>query len=157
MDGYLLVKTLHILSATVLFGTGLGIAFFFFASHFRGDDPLARLGAARSTVRADFLFTLPAVIVQPLSGAWLVWRAGYDWTDYWLVATYALYALAGVCWVPVVAIQIRLKRLAERKAAGEAIDEALYARLYGWWFALGWPAFLALVAVFWLMVAKPTW
>lgn len=156
MDLYFLLRTLHIVSATILFGTGLGIAFFFFAGQ-RAPDAAARMFAARATVRADFMFTLPAVILQPVTGILLILLVGHDWTDFWLVASYALYLLAGACWVPVVFIQIALRNLAVRRAAGETIDEARYARLYRWWFALGWPAFIGLVAIFWLMVAKPGW
>ena len=86
MDLYSFVKTLHVLSAAVLFGTGAGIAYFMLMGHLSG-VPAARRFAAATTVRADFLFTLPAVIVQPLSGAWLVWQGGFDWSDRWLVAT----------------------------------------------------------------------
>ena len=156
MDSYLLVKTLHIISATILFGTGAGIAnFFLFANLSR--DVAARRFAAAMTVRADFMFTLPAVIIQPLSGFWLVWKAGFAWNDYWLVCAYALYALAGICWVPVVLIQIRMKQMREREASGEAIDRTAYRRLFRLWFALGWPAFGGLIAVFFLMVFKPSW
>ncbi len=155
MDTYILVKTVHILSAVVLFGTGLGTAFFFWSA--RDADDAARLYAARTTVRADFLFILPAVIVQPLTGAWLVWRGGFDWTDFWLVSTYGLYALAGLCWVPVVWIQMRMARMTEAKIAGASFDAAAYRRLWRLWFALGWPAFGGLMLVFFLMVARPAW
>ena len=156
MDLYSLVKTLHILSATIVFGTGIGIAnFMFFGS--RSRVPVERAFAARMTVKADFLFTLPSVIIQPLSGAWLVWHGGFRWDDYWLVVTYGLYLLAALCWVPVVFIQIRMKRLLEASARGEAIDEAAYVRLFRNWFILGWPGFGGLVVLFWLMVTKPTW
>jgi uncharacterized membrane protein len=130
MDAYTLVKTLHILSATILFGTGLGTAFFFWSAR-HGDD-MARLYAARTTVRADFLFTLPAVVVQPATGAWMIVRAGYDPGALWLGVTFALYLLAG-----------------------GAFDAARYERLRRIWFALGWPAFGAVIAIFFLMVAKP--
>ena len=156
MDSYLLVKTIHIVSAAILFGTGIGIAHFMFFGH-RSGVPVEQAFAARMTVRADFLFTLPAVIVQPLSGAWLVWRGGFAWGDYWLVLSYAFYILAGLCWIPVVAIQIRMKTMLEARARGGAFDKDGYARLFRWWFALGWPAFGGIVIVFWLMVAKPTW
>src|SRR4028119_675826 len=92
--------TLPMLSATVLFGTGAGIAFFMLKGQMSG-VPAARRFSAATTVTADFLFTLPAVIIQPLSGAWLVWRGGFDATDRWLVITYGLYLLAGLCWLPV--------------------------------------------------------
>ena len=143
------------MSATVLFGTGLGIAFFFWSAR-RGDDQ-ARLFAARATVRADFIFTLPAVILQPITGAALIGKGGLDAGQAWLVASYALYVGAGVCWVPVVWLQIRMKRMLEMKVAGGEFDESAFERLRRIWFLLGWPAFLGLVAVFWLMVTKPGW
>jgi uncharacterized membrane protein len=154
MDPFLLVETLHIISAAVLFGTGLGTAFFMFRSRY-AQALEARLQAARTTVLADHLFTAPAVIVQPATGAFLVWQAGYGWTETWLVWTYGLYVLAGACWLPVVAIQIRLKRmLAHSLATGEPLPAA-YDRLLQVWFVLGWPAFLGLLVIFSLMVAKP--
>lgn len=154
MDWYLTVKTVHILSSTVLFGTGLGIAFFMFRSLFT-DHPQERYYATRNTVLADYLFTLPAVIIQPLSGAWLVWKSGYQWTDAWLVWTYALYILAGLCWLPVVWIQHRLKQLAADALRNETALPDSYHRLFGYWMLLGWPAFAGLVTIFFLMVFKP--
>jgi uncharacterized membrane protein len=138
-----------------LFGTGLGIAFFFWSAR-RADDA-ARLFAARATVRADFIFTLPAVILQPFTGAWLIAKAGFDPDASWLVASYALYVVAGLCWLPVVWLQIRMKRMLETKAAGGHFDSASFERLRRTWFLLGWPAFVGLIIVFWLMVAKPAW
>lgn len=101
MDVYVIIKTMHIISAAVLFGTGLGIAFFFFFAN-RDTDLATRFFAARMTVLADFLFTLPAVILQPLTGFWLIYHAGYGWSETWLVATYIIYIIAGLCWLPVV-------------------------------------------------------
>jgi uncharacterized membrane protein len=119
--------------------------------------PAARYFAARSTVLADFLFTLPAVILQPLTGFWLIEHSGFRWNEPWLLATYALYLAAGACWVPVVFIQIRLRALAEAGRATPEAPSADYLRLFRWWFILGWPAFIGLVLVFFLMVLKPTW
>lgn len=154
MDFYTLVKTLHIVTSTVLFGTGMGIAFFMFRAHFTADIG-QKLFATRNTVLADSLFTLPAVIVQPLSGAWLIWQGGYDWHSKWLLVTYALYIVAGLCWVPVVWIQIELRRMLVAAHEQDAPLPERYDRLFKTWFALGWPAFLALVVVFYMMVAKP--
>ncbi len=156
MDLYFLVKTLHIVSATIVFGTGIGIANFMFFGH-RSRSAQERPFAARMTVKADFLFTLPSVIIQPASGAWLIWQGGFRWDDYWLVLTYGLYLLAGACWVPVVLIQMRMKTMLEAKLRGEAFDDAAYNQLFRIWFALGWPAFGSLIVIFWLMVSKPTW
>ncbi|KZC20501.1 MULTISPECIES: DUF2269 family protein [Rhodanobacter] len=153
-DAYALLKTVHILSSTLLFGTGLGTAFFFWLTH-RSGQPAAIAVAARLTVRADTLFTTPAVIVQPLSGYLLMRLLGFDWHTPWLQAAAALYLLAGACWLPVVWLQWRACRLADAALRdGTALPPA-YHRCMRIWFALGWPAFLAVLATFWLMVAKP--
>ena len=154
MDIYLIIKTIHIISAAVLFGTGLGIAFFMLSSRFT-DDAGQKFFAARFTVIADTVFTLPAVILQPTTGLWLVWQGGYDWSAPWLIATYILYAVAGLCWLPVVWIQIRIRHIAMIAAQSGTPLPPAYDRLFRIWFALGWPAFTALIAVFFLMVAKP--
>lgn len=154
MDWYLAIKFVHIISSTVLFGTGLGIAFFMFRSRFT-DDLQHRYYAASNTVMADYLFTMPAVIVQPLTGAWLVWKSGYNWSDSWLVWTYVLYLLAGACWLPVVWIQYQLKTLAsDALLKGTELPDRYY-RLFRNWVLLGWPAFASLILVFFLMVFKP--
>lgn len=151
---YGVIKTLHILSSTVLFGTGMGTAFQMWAAHRRGDvHVLAAVN--RQVVLADWCFTTPAVIVQPLTGLWLVHLANFDPWAPWLVLTYALYLLAGACWLPVVFIQLRLARMAEAAAATGTPLPDNYWRLYCIWFWLGWPAFGGLVVVFWLMVTKP--
>nr|WP_277622750.1 DUF2269 family protein [Sphingomonas telluris] len=122
-----------------MFGTGIGTAFFFWSSC--NADDAARLFAARTTVRADYFFTLPAVVLQPLTGAWMIARAGFEWSDRWLLLSYALYLLAGLCWLPVVWLQIRMCRMLEAKVAGDAFYEARFESLRRRWFALGWPAF----------------
>jgi uncharacterized membrane protein len=154
MNVYLLLKTVHILSATLLFGTGLGTAFFMWFTH-RSGEVTAIARVARLTVLADWIFTTPAVIVQPLSGFALMHIAGYDGRQAWLQLALALYVLAGACWIPVVLLQRRARDLAVRAAReGHELPEA-YRRAMRWWFALGWPAFAAVLATFWLMVAKP--
>jgi uncharacterized membrane protein len=154
MDLYAIVKTLHIVSAAILFGTGIGIAFFMVASRY-ARNAHERFYAARFTVLADYIFTAPAVILQPLTGIWLIANGGYDPAAFWLKATYVLYIIVGACWLPVVWIQIQLRRIAADSAAsGESLPPR-YHRLFNIWFALGWPAFLSLLAIFWLMVEKP--
>jgi len=154
MTLYFLVKWFHILSATVLFGTGLGTAFQMWTAH-RSGDTRAVATVARNTVRADFLFTTPAVIVQPLTGFVLIRMTGADLWASWLIAAYALYILVGACWLPVVALQIRVRDLATAAAIEGAPLGAEYRRAMRLWFALGWPAFAGVLAIFWLMVAKP--
>ena len=154
-DPYPWVKLVHVLSATLLFGTGLGTAFHLWLAHL-GGDVRAIAGAARSTVIADFLFTSPAALIQPATGAWLVALDGLDPLASWLVAVYALYLLIGACWLPVVHLQLRVRVLAAEAARdGTALPDE-YHRLMRRWFLLGWPAFSAILAIFWLMVAKPT-
>jgi uncharacterized membrane protein len=151
---YEIVKTVHILSATVLFGAGLGIAWFMHRAN-SSEDAATIAATARNVVLADALFILPAVIVQPVSGFWLVDMVGYSPAETWLMCTYGLYLLAGACWLPVVWLQIRMRDLAATAAAGSAPLPALYRRYARTWFALGWPAFMAVVLIVYLMVAKP--
>lgn len=155
MDLYLLVKTLHILSASVIFGTGMGIAFFMLAAHLKGALP-TRLFNAKMTVLADYCFTLPAVIIQPLSGFWLVYEGGYHYSETWLLLTYALYVLVGIFWIPVVFIQIRLRNILQYAKDQNAALPPSYNKLMKSWFILGWPAFFSIIAIFYLMVARPT-
>lgn len=151
---YLVAKWLHVLSSTVLFGTGLGSAYYmFFASRTRD----ARVAAAvvRHVVRADWWFTATTIVFQPLSGAWLIHLAGYPWTSRWIVWSVLLYLLAGACWLPVVWMQIRMRDMATDADLRGAPLPPRYSHYLRWWVSLGVVAFLALVAVFWLMVAKP--
>ncbi len=153
MDDYLLLKTIHVVSATILFGTGLGTAFHMWMSHLSGSVP-AIVVAARNTVIADFLFTTPAVIVQPVTGVMMAVQAGFPLTEGWLLVSIGLYVLTGACWLPVVWLQMRMHRLARAALAdGTALPDRYYR--YAWiWFGLGWPAFGAVLAIFYLMVFK---
>ena len=154
VDPYLLAKWLHILSSTVLFGTGIGTAFqMVWAMHTGRVETVHSV--ASGVVVADWIFTTPAGIVQPLTGLWLIYLAGYGLFEPWLVVTYLLYALAFACWFPVVKFQIRIRDLAAQALAdGSPLPEDV-RRLYRIWFVLGWPAFAALITVFWLMISKP--
>lgn len=154
MTAYEIVKTIHILSAAVLFGTGLGTAWFMWRAN-RSGDVAAIAVTAGNVVLADWLFTAPAVIVQPLSGLWLIHIAGYGLTESWLLWTYVLYALAAGCWLPVVWLQMRMRELATAAHASDAALPPEYHALARVWFALGWPAFLAVIGIVHLMVAKP--
>lgn len=154
MDSYLIAKTLHIISSTVLFGFGAGTAWYFWNAHLTRDPAtIAKVGAM--VVRADWIFTGSSGIVQPASGLWLVHLAGYRLDSSWLVLTFFLYGLAFACWVPVVWLQIKAQKLAAAALAEGGTLGSDYERTMRLWFALGWPAFLGLTAVFWLMVAKP--
>jgi len=153
MSVYLLIRMAHFLGACVLLGTGAGIAFFMLMAH-RTRDPRLIAHTAQIVVVADLVFTATAVVLQPITG-WLMARIlGYPLRG-WIGAALILYVITGLCWLPVVAIQIRLRDLARAAAdAGEALPP-LYDRLFQIWVALGVPAFAAVLGIVWLMVARP--
>ncbi|MBV8379268.1 MAG: DUF2269 domain-containing protein [Paucibacter sp.] len=155
MNAYLAVKTLHVISSVLLVGTGFGSAFYLFFANRSGSLP-AQAVVARLVVRADLWFTTPAVIVQPLSGFWMAHQAGWPLSTPWLACGIALYLLAGACWLPVLWLQLQLAAMAEASVAASTPLPARYARLARWWEGLGYPAFAAMLAVFYLMVAKPS-
>jgi uncharacterized membrane protein len=153
-DLYLWLKWAHIVSSTVLFGMGAGIAFFFLRAQRTGDvRVIAAVG--REVVIADAIFTASAVILQPLTGFAMAVLAGYPLFVGWLRWSIVLYVLIGACWLPVVGLQIRMRNLAIRAAEEGTSLPAAYFRCYRWWFALGWPGFIGVLIVFYLMVAKP--
>jgi uncharacterized membrane protein len=154
MDLYALLKIAHVVGATVLLGTGAGIAFFMLMAH-RTRDPALIAHTAGIVVLADTVFTASAVILQPLTGAALAHWAGYPLLSGWIGASLVLYVVAGLCWLPVVWIQIRLRDLAHRAATTGAPLPERYVRLFRLWFALGFPAFAAVLGIVWLMVVKP--
>ncbi len=151
---YLLLKYIHILSSTLLFGTGLGTAFHGYLA-FRTKDPRIVAAVGRSVILADWLFTAPAVIVQPVTGVTMALLASIPLTQGWLLLSIALYGLVGVCWLPVVRLQIQLRRIAKASLDSGAPLPRLYFRYLRYWFILGWPAFAAVLAIFYLMVFKP--
>jgi uncharacterized membrane protein len=151
---YLVVKWVHVLSSTLLFGTGLGSAFYmFFASLTRDARVVATV--ARYVVIADWVFTTPTIILQPLSGWYLMRLLGLPLETRWIAISIGLYFLAGACWLPVVWMQIRMRDMARGAVATGTELPAGYFRLLWYWVALGIVAFLSLVVVFYLMVAKP--
>lgn len=153
MDTYLLVRWIHILSATLLFGTGLGSAFYMWHADKSG-NPQVIATVARNVVLADWLFTTPAVIIQPMSGLWLMSTRGYALSEPWILLSLMLFALAGACWLPVVWLQIQMRHLAEAAVRTQTALDARYHRYMRGWFLLGWPAFAAVLVIFGLMVFK---
>jgi uncharacterized membrane protein len=154
MSWYLFIKWLHIVSSTILFGTGIGIAFFKWITDRSGDVHAIRLSSER-TVLADWLFTTPAVIAQPLSGLALAHLAGFPVMSGWLAWSVGGYVIAGACWLPVVWLQLKMRAVARAADDAGAPLPALYWHYARAWFWLGVPAFVALLGVYWLMVAKP--
>jgi uncharacterized membrane protein len=151
---YLTVKLLHILGATVILGTGAGIAFFMLMAHLTADA--AFIGrTARVVVVADWLFTATAVLAQPVSGYVLMRLTGAEFTESWIAVSLALYAVAGIFWLPVIWMQARMRDLALAAAATDAPLPAQYHRLFRLWFLCGFPGFGAVLGILVLMVAKP--
>lgn len=151
---YFVLVYLHVIGATVLLGTGAGIAFFMLVAHLR-KDPAVIAGVAGIVVLADFVFTATAVIIQPITGFLLARFLGYPILDGWIALSLLLYVFTGAFWLPVVWMQIRMRDLANAAVArGEPLP-ATYHRLFRWWFAFGFPAFFAVLAIFWLMITRP--
>jgi uncharacterized membrane protein len=152
MTGYESLKLLHILGTALLLGTGMGSAFFLLAAYWSRDVGAIRVTASNVIV-ADWLFTVPAVVVQPVTGALLMRRLGLPFDSAWFVAVATLYVTAGCCWLPAVAIQRSLRDLARAAPTYEALP-ARFHRLMRWWIGLGVPAFTAVTAIVVLMVAR---
>ena len=152
---YLALKYLHVIGAAVLLGTGAGIAFFMLRAHLTGEAAVIA-AVARIVVLADFLFTATAVLAQPITGIALAQQAGYSLNESWIVASIALYVLTGAFWIPVVWIQLQMRNLASAAASQGKPLQARYYQLFRIWFAFGFPAFAAVLVIFWLMISRPS-
>lgn len=154
MTLYFLVKYLHVLGAIVILGTGTGIAFFMLMAHLSGEAAfIAR--TAGVVVIADMLFTLSAVLLQPVTGGTLMWLSSTALTEGWLLTSLALYALAGLFWVPVIFMQIELRDVARAAVASTQPLPPRYFTVFRRWLLCGIPGFGAVMAILWLMIAKP--
>jgi uncharacterized membrane protein len=151
---YFLLKYLHVLGAAVLLGTGAGIAFFMLRAHLTGEAAVIA-AVARIVVLADLLFTATAVVAQPITGIALVHQAGYSLTDSWIMLSIVLYLVTGAFWLPVVWIQLQMRNLAIASARQGKPLPARYHTLFRIWFAFGFPAFGAVLTIFWLMISRP--
>lgn len=150
---YLVLKWIHILSSTILFGAGVGSAFHLFAATLRRRTAGIATGT-RNVVIADWLLTTPAAIVQPATGLWLVHKMGVPYSTGWIAWSLGLYAVAMACWLPVVWMQMRMRDIAAgAEDAGQPIPAA-YDRLFHRWVVLGFAAFFVFLLIFWLMVTK---
>ena len=151
---YFALKFLHVVGASVLLGTGAGIAFFMLLAH-RTGQPAVIAGVARIVVIADLVFTATAVVAQPVTGVLLARSVGYSLFEAWILWSIILYLVTGAFWLPVVWMQLRLRDLAIDAARRNAELPRAYHGLFRWWFAFGFPAFGAVIAIFWLMIARP--
>lgn len=148
------VRWLHVIGAAVLLGTGAGIAFFMMMAH-RSKDARAIAHVGASVVIADWIFTASAVVLQPITGAWLAYLLGWRLTEPWILLSLGLYVVTGGFWIPVIFMQKKMRDLARMSAeAGVHLPDE-YFRLYRRWFACGIPAFLAVLAIIALMIVRP--
>ncbi len=154
MTAYFLLKYVHVIGASVLLGTGAGIAFFMLRAHLTGDVGIIA-GVSRIVVVADYLFTATAVLLQPVTGIALATIRGYPLTDGWILLSLLLYVLIGAFWLPVVWMQVRMRNLARAALAANAPLPRQYHKLFRWWFSFGFPAFAGVLAIFWLMIRRP--
>jgi uncharacterized membrane protein len=150
---YIVVKWIHVISSTLLFGTGIGSAFYLLVASWRGDPHTVHF-VARHVVIADWLFTATSIVIQPLTGFYLAHLAHMPLASAWLRWSILLYVVAALCWLPVVWLQMRMRDVARDADIAAIALPAIYWRYFRWWLALGVPAFFALVAVFYLMVSK---
>ena len=153
MDSYSLLKLIHILSAVVVTGTGMGIAFFMVMAN-RSNNPQAIYVTAKTVILGDWIFTTPAIIAQLVSGILLMNKLNYSFSSIWFYWVIGLFVLIGICWLPVLRIQYRLKQLAEQSLESNQLEPA-FKRLMQLWTLLGIPTFVAILAIFYLMVFKP--
>lgn len=153
LENYFLLKMIHILSAVVIAGTGTGIAFFMYMAN-RSSNIAAIAVTARHVVLADWIFTAPAVVIQFVTGVFLMHKLGYSFSSTWFHVVIALFLFVGICWLPVLKIQYKLKSLAEASLVSGKLNQD-FKKLMKYWILLGIPAFTAILIIFWLMVFKP--
>ena len=149
------MKCLHIISSVLLVGTGFGSAFYLYFTH-RSGNQQAITEVIRLVVRADYWFTLPTIFLQPISGFAMLHLAHYPLNQTWILYTLALYGLAGACWIPVYFLQIRMEKIARNATLAQTDLPAIYWRYTKYWQILGYPAFAAMLVIYWLMVFKPS-
>lgn len=153
MDNYLIIKFIHIIAAVVVTGTGAGIAFFMLMAVHSKNEEVIRV-ISRYVVLADWIFTAPAVIIQMVSGLWLMYILNYSLTSLWFISVIGLFVLIGLCWLPVIVIQYKLRDLAN-PGSFKLKNNLDFKRLFKLWIILGGLAFSAIIIIFWLMIAKP--
>ncbi|KAA0182939.1 DUF2269 domain-containing protein [Cupriavidus cauae] len=151
---YMIVKWIHVVGSTLLFGTGVGSAFYLLAATLTRDSRAVAV-TSRHVVIADWLFTASTAILQPVTGYMLMRIANFSWELAWLRVSILLYVVAIACWLPVVWLQMRMRTVSAAAAGAQAPLPPAYWRYFRWWFALGVPALFSFLAIFYLMIAKP--
>lgn len=151
---YLWLKFFHVLSSTILFGTGIGTASTMVYSHMTRDTHVIA-ATTRYVVFADWIFTTTSAFIQPITGFWMMYLVGYSFTAFWIAGSIIGYVVAAFCWFPVVHFQMKMRDLAAKADAEKTALPETYYKYFKYWFILGWPAFISLIIVFYLMTNKP--
>jgi uncharacterized membrane protein len=151
---YLWIKFIHVISSTILFGTGIGTACVMFYAH-STRNTMVIAAISRYVVMADWIFTGSSGMIQPITGLWMMLIAGYSWHAVWLYGSIIGYIIAACCWFPVVYLQIKMRDFAVTASEKKTALPPIYFRYFKYWFCLGWPAFISLIGVFYLMTNKP--
>lgn len=151
---YLWLKYIHILSSTILFGTGIGTACVMLYGHYT--QKISAMAVINDyVVKVDWLFTGISGFIQPLTGFWMVYLLGYPLNSLWLIGSILGYSFTALCWFVVVYLQVKIRDITIAAAQENTPLPPAYYRYFKWWFFLGWPAFISLLGVFYLMVMKP--
>lgn len=151
---YFWLKFIHVLSSTILFGTGIGTACTMLYAH-QTKNVTVIAATTRYVVLADWIFTGTSGFIQPLTGLWMVYLVGYPWKSLWIMGSIIGYLIAACCWFPVVYLQIKMRDFALDADQNNSPLPLIYYRYFKYWFCLGWPAFISLIIVFYLMTSKP--
>ncbi|MBI2786370.1 MAG: DUF2269 domain-containing protein [Legionella longbeachae] len=151
---YFWLKFIHVISSTILFGTGIGTACTMLYAH-QTKNTQVIAATTRYVVLADWIFTGTSGFIQPLTGLWMVYLAGFSWTSLWVMGSIIGYLIAAFCWFPVVYLQIKMRDFAAEADQNNTPLAPIYFRYFKYWFYLGWPAFISLIIVFYLMTNKP--
>lgn len=151
---YLWLKYIHILSSTILFGTGIGTASVMLYGYFLSD---LRVKAAiyNYVVKVDWLFTGVTGFLQLVTGLWMVHIAHFPFATLWITGGLIGYSFTAVCWFIVVYLQIKIRNIAISALDTQTPLPPRYSIYFKWWFTLGWPAFISLLLVFYFMIMKP--
>jgi uncharacterized membrane protein len=152
---YLWLKMIHILAAIVMVGIGSGSVFYKFRAD-RGGDLREIAFANKNVVLADWIFTAPSVIIQPITGFLMARIAGYPLTQTWILLGIIFYITAGLCWLPAVYLQIRMRDISLNALAFNEPLPPLYRKMYKIWCWLGVGGFLSVIIVIYVMVFKPS-
>ena len=115
--------------------------------------------SAKAVLRADFLFTLPGVLLIVMNGLAMVFAAwGGRETLYslsWISAALALFTASGVIWLSVlIPVQHRMVVFSDPAEYPDSLPSQFFSALHKWYFWGGLAIVLPIGSLY-LMVNKP--